>query len=177
MKKNNNYSAKKLAICGMLSALGVIFLYVGSLIEVLDISAAVLASVLCIIAVIEYGGAAPFMIYGVTAILALLLLPNKTPAAFYTVFFGFYPIIKEKLEKLKKPICWLLKELIFNICLAVIVIIGIYLLGLQNNTLINPITVGAAFLVCEAVFILYDIALTRLITFYIIKLRGRIKFK
>ena len=176
-KKSNEYSTKKLTVCAMLAALGVVLLYAGSLIEVLDISMAVIASLLCVIAVIEYGGSAPWMIYGVTAILSALLLPNKSPAFLYIAFFGFYPILKEKLEKKPRVICWILKELVFNVCLVILALGTYFFFTLKDNSLINPITIAIALVLCEAVFVLYDIALTRLISFYIIKIRSRIKFK
>ena len=161
----------------MLAALGVVLLYLGSLIEIMDISMAVFASLLCVVAVIEYGGSWPWLIYGVTSVLALLLLPNKTPAAFYTLFFGFYPIIKEKLEKLPRVISWVLKELVFNIALAAMALASILLFFTENNTLLSqPILLAAIFVLAEAVFVLYDIAMTRLITFYLVKLRKRFKF-
>ena len=176
-KKSSEYSTKKLTTCAMLAALGVVLLYAGSLIEVLDISMAVIASLLCVIAVIEYGGSAPWMIFGVTAILSILLLPNKTPAFFYATFFGFYPILKEKLEKLPRVLCWVLKEVIFNVCL-VIIALGTYFLFMTNdNSLINPITISIGIVLCEAIFVLYDVALTRLISFYIVSIRKRLKFK
>ena len=90
----------------MLSALGVVLLYIGSLVEALDLSAAVLASLACIIAVIEYGKGAPWAVYGVTSVLSLILLPVKTPAAFYAIFFGFYPILKEKIERRPRLLQW-----------------------------------------------------------------------
>ena len=92
---------KYLTVSAMLSALGVIFLALGAFIEVLDITTAVLASMLCIYAVIEMSGAYPWGIWVVTSILSLLLLPIKTPALFYALFAGFYPILKEKLERLR----------------------------------------------------------------------------
>lgn len=162
----------------MLSALGVVLMFAGSLIEVLDISMAVIASLLCVVAVIEYGGIAPWMVYGVTSILsAILLQPNKYPAFLYAAFFGFYPILKEKLEKLPRVICWTLKELIFNVCLAAM-LLGSYFFFMGNDTsLTHPLMIAGVVALCEAVFVLYDVALTRLISFYIIKIRTRIKFK
>ncbi len=176
-QKNKSYSAKKLALCAMLSAVGVVLLYAGALIDVLDISMAVIASLVCVIAVIEYGGSAPWLIYGVTSVLSLLLLPNKTPAAFYVLFFGFYPILKEKLEKLPRIISWVLKELTFNACFIILALLSIFVLGLADNTLLGPVTIIITIILSEAVFVLYDIALTRLLTFYIVKLRSRFKFK
>ncbi len=165
---------KRLTVCAMLSALGVVLLLLGSFIEVMDIAMAALASLLCIFAVIEYGGAAPWLVFSVTGVLSLVLLPNKTPAAMYVVFLGYYPIIKEKLEKLKKPISWLLKEVIFNVALVALFLIVKFLL-MPNIS--EPLWMYVALVVLsEVAFVLYDIALTRLITFYIIKLRHRFKF-
>jgi hypothetical protein len=169
--KNNT---KRLTVCAMLCALGVVLLLLGSFVEVMDIAMAALASLLCIFAVIEYGGAAPWLVFSVTGVLSLVLLPNKTPAAMYIVFLGYYPIIKEKLERLKKPISWLLKEVIFNLALVVMFFIVKFLL-MPNVS--DPLWLYVALVVlAQITFILYDIALTRLITFYIIKLRHRFKF-
>ena len=71
---------KTLALCSMLAALGVVVLLLGSFIEVLDLSAAMLASLILVITVIETGKAWPWLTYSVTALTALLLLPYKLPA-------------------------------------------------------------------------------------------------
>ena len=114
---------KHLTVSAMLSALSVIILALGSVMEVLDITTAVAASLLCIYAVIEIGGAYPWGIWIVTSILSLLLLPVKTPAIFYALFAGFYPILKEKLEKLKRPISYPLKLVVFHLSLGAIVLL------------------------------------------------------
>jgi hypothetical protein len=161
----------------MFSALSVVLLYFGSLFELLDISMAVIASLACVIAVIEYGKSAPWAIYAVTSVLSVILLPNKTPAAFYAIFFGFYPILKEKFEKRPKVLSWLLKEVTFNICLVVMAVAVYFISTTGDNSLLkNPIMLATTALLAEVVFVLYDIALTRLISFYIIKLRHRFKF-
>ena len=88
-KKNSAaFSTKKLAVCSMLCALGVIMLSLGSLVDVLDITMAVVASLFCIFAVIEYGGSAPWMIYISTSLLALILAPMPKTAAFLYIFKG-----------------------------------------------------------------------------------------
>ena len=175
--RNKRSDTKRLTVCAMLSALGVVMLYMGSIIEVIDLSMAVLASLACIIAVIEYGKSAPWAIYGVTTVLSLILLPNKTPAAFYAIFFGFYPILKEKFEKQSKVVSWVLKEIVFNICLVLMAIATYFLTTTGENTLLQmPGFIAVVVILAELVFILYDIALTRLISFYIVSLRHRFKF-
>ena len=176
IRNGGSSSTKRLTVCAMFAALSVVMLYLGSLVELLDISMAVIASLLCVVAVIEYGKGAPWMIYGATAILSLILIPNKTPAVLYAMFFGFYPILKEKFEKLPRVISWVLKEITFNVALAIAGVATVMLMLGTNNALINPLIVGIAVILAEVVFVLYDIAMTRLISFYLINLRRRFKF-
>lgn len=167
---------RRLAVSAMLSALGVVIMYIGSPIEVMDISLAVIASLFCVLAVVEYGGAYPWMIFAVTAVLSVWLLPNKTPGAMYAVFFGFYPILKEKFEGRGRILSWVLKELVFNIGLAAMLLLFkfVFMVGEVN---IGPVYIVAVVVMAELVFILYDIALTRLISLYIYRLRKRFRIK
>ena len=159
----------------MLSALGVILLYVGSVIQVAELSMAVLASLLCVFAVIEYGKTAPWLVFGVTSVLSLVLLPQKTPAVVYTLFFGFYPILKERFERFDRIRCIVFKELVFNAALIVILLAMKFLF--LEFTDIPFMLYLIAIVLCEAVFLVYDFALTRLISLYVYKLRKRFRIK
>ena len=68
---------KNLALAALLSALGVVLLYVGAVVEVLDMSMAMLASFPIVFAVVEMGGAWPWLMYAVTGALSLILLPQE----------------------------------------------------------------------------------------------------
>ena len=166
---------KKLTVCAMLSALGVVLLWLGSAVEVVDVSMAVVASLLCVFAVIEYGGAAPWLIFSVTGLLSLILLPQKTPALLYLLFFGYYPIIKERLEKKRSMIAWIAKEIVFNAALFLLLILSRFLLmGLETEPIGLFVTVVV---LAEIVFPVYDIALTRLISLYLFRVRRRLRIK
>ena len=168
---------KYLTVSAMLCALGVIFLALGAFIEVLDITTAVVASLLCVYAVIEMGGGYPWGIWIVTSILSLLLLPIKTPALFYALFAGFYPIVKEKLEKWKRPLAWLIKLVVFHLSLAALALLLTVFFPEQltfDGIEWLPI---ATYALCVVTFFLYDIALTRVITFYLVRLRARFRIK
>lgn len=174
-RKDSSANIKRLTFCAMLVALGVIFLGVGALVEVLDISMAVIASVCVIIPMIEYGKGTPWMVYAAISVLSLLLLPNKFPAALFALFAGFYPILKEKLERKNKVIRWVLKELIFNICLTVIVLLYFFLFF--KGTVQVPWMIAVAIILAELVFILYDKAISKIIRIYVMEFRHRFKFK
>lgn len=173
---DRNERTRKLAMCAMLSALGVVVLYLGSIIEVIDISMAVIASVFAIFAVIEYGAGYAWSIYAITGVLSATLLPNKFPALMYILFFGFYPIIKEKIEALKSKIAqWALKELIFNVCLIVLMVLGNYVLMIDMREWF--VIEVVFFALANGTFVIYDIALTRLISLYVFRLRRKFRIK
>ena len=169
-------STRYLTLSAIVAAMGVVLLALGSFIEVLDLSMAAVASLGVIFAVLELGGKYPYLIYAVTALLSLLLLPTKTPAVVYTLLLGYYPILKAKLEGfLPGAVAWVLKLLIFNGALALVVLLTTKLLMPGVPLFEEPY--GYWFLVaCTPVFAVYDVALTRLITFYLRRLRHRLRF-
>ena len=121
-------STRYLAISAVLCALGVILLAVGALFQVLDLSMAVIASFAVILAVIELGGSYPFLIYLVTSVLSLLLVPVKTAPLAYVCFAGFYPMLKAVFErKLARLPCIIVKILVFNVCFALVLFAMLHL--------------------------------------------------
>lgn len=163
-----------MVLAAVLSALGVVILLVGSLVQVLDISMAVIASLLVVFAVIELRGPYPYLVYAVTSVLALLL-PMKSAAIVYLLFAGYYPIIKAAVEgHLSRTLAWVVKLLVFNLVLGVAVLLVVWLAFAE----IPPewVKYWWLLLVLEPVFVLYDIALTRLITVYVLRLRQRLRF-
>ena len=184
MKKSN--TTKKIALSAILSAISVIFLAIGSLIEVLDLSAAVLAGFIIVIAVIEIRGYYPVLMYFVVSILSILILPNKYPAVFFIFFCGFYPIFKAKIERFHYIAAWAVKFSMFNIFLVCMVFIVNFLVAkgfispLENNDFSKNIFENFKFIVfilANFMFLLYDIAMTKIINLYIISIRKMLGFK
>ena len=165
----------RLTFCAMMCALGVVLLYLGSVIEVIDIAAAAMASLLAVLVVIEYGGAWPWTVYAVTSLLSLILLPAKLPALMYALFFGFYPILKEKIEsKCRKVTQWVFKELVFHASLILLLLLSrLFLTEDVFGGVIELVVIFVA--LSEVAFVLFDIAMTRMISFYVYKLRGRFR--
>lgn len=163
-----------MVLAAVLSALGVIFLTIGSLFQVLDLSMAAIASLLIIFSVIELGGKYPYLIFAVTAVLSVLLVPSKTAAMVYVCFAGYYPILKAKLEGgLSPAVAWVLKLLIFNAGFAAALFASVKLF-----TVLSLPSIWYLWLMLggTVVFVLYDIALTRLITAYLTRWRHRLTF-
>ncbi|MBQ3063612.1 MAG: hypothetical protein IJC99_02255 [Clostridia bacterium] len=168
----------RLTAAAVLVALSVVLLAVGSLVEVLDLSMAAIASLAVVFAVIELRGKYPYLVFVATAALAILLLPNKTPALVYALFAGYYPLLKVVFEKhFSRPVAWAFKLLSFFVSAVLIAFIAIKLFTVAPlQVLPYPWLYGLAGLLLVAVFVIYDIALTRLITFYLWRLQRHFRF-
>ena len=164
---------RRIAACGILSALGVICLSVGSLIEVMDLTMIMIASFCIVFAVIEMGKRWAWLIWGATALLSLLLLPNKLAALLY-LMGGMYPIVKSTLERWRPLFAWVGKLVAFNGVQAIFLLLAQKLFGLTGPD--YAFTWGAI-LFNNVLFLLYDFTLTVFITFYLVKLRRRLKIQ
>ena len=178
MKRKNQSTAGRalqLTMSGVMSGLGVILLYLGSVFEVLDITLAALASFIVVFFVIEFSKLQALALFIVTGILALLILPNKFPAVMYLVFIGYYPILKAIAEtKLKKVFSYTFKIITFNAALFLLIFLARKFFRTPENVFaLETVFVALA----NLTFIVYDFALTRLISLYFFKLRSKLKIK
>lgn len=188
MGRGVSEKTKKLTLGAVLASMGVVLLTIGGFIEVLDLSMAALASFFCIFAVIEMGKGYPVMIYAATGILAVALMPQSLSGWIYLLFFGYYPIVKEKLEKLPQTVAWILKLAVFNLAVTVYATICYFLflgdleiLLSEFSSLFGGMNIGGALIaiiyaVLNVTFVIYDFALTKLITLYLVRLRRKFRF-
>lgn len=136
------------------------------------------AGVLIVFVVVEIDKKWAFGVFSAVAILAFLLVPDKEVAMMYIAFFGYYPIIKAVLEgRMPVALSWIVKVLIFNLAMVAAYLVLIYLMGISVDEITEygiiavPMLLGAG----TVTFIAYDIALTRIITLYMIKWRKYFK--
>ena len=163
-------ATKRLSVCAILAALGAALSWLGSLVGVLDLCTPLIASLLLVPIVIEYGRGYPWGVWLSTAILSLLILPNKSPAAIYLVF-GYYPILKAYLERLPLFSCRLLKQLLFIAVDLALVFGSNAIVGVEES--MPPWYTAALVIGGYLTLNLTDLALTRLISAYIFKYRAR----
>lgn len=141
----------------------------------LDLSVALLASFLILFCMVELGSSVSLSVYLVTALLSLLLLPNKSPALLYAAIFGYMPITKYLFEKTYRWLSWLLKLLLFNVSAVLTGYFGWKLLGftMENRFGVDPVFVAILYLVlANAVFIVCDILYSRLVAHLFEKVPG-----
>lgn len=164
-KRRGQESAKQVALVGMITALSLAFLYLATLSPAARLGVTAIAGVFPAGAVVSAGVGAGFFCYGATGILGLLLLPSKSCAILYLMFFGLWPMLKSLLEHLpNRGLEWVCKLLVFNGILTVL------LLGLREVLLpFLPPVLEQGWMIFAAgnvAFIIYDVGFSKLIGLY-----------
>ena len=169
MKTNRT---KKIAFSAIVTALAVVFLYAGALFDVLDLSAAALASICVLWIMAEFGTRWALAVYAAASILALLLLPVKLPAVLFAGLLGYYPPLKALYErKLHGILQWAAKLLTLNAAVFVMILVVRYVAA-------EALWFEVLLLVtANIVFVIYDIALTRLMRAYVLVWRKRLRIR
>ncbi len=165
---------ERITFSAIMSALGVVVLYLGSVINILDLTAVAIASFFVFFAVMELGTPYQYLIYALTATVSLILLPDKFGGVAYFLFGGIYPIIKEKLERLGKVLSWILKLIYFNLVLSGLIFVSTYILKIDSSEIVFSVMI---YFLGNITFVLYDFATTLIITAYIVKYRKKLKIE
>lgn len=126
MQSNNT---KRIALSGMLAAVAVVIMSLGGLIPVATYVCPMLCCMTQFVVLRFCGRRLAWTWFCVVAILALLMSPDKE-AVFVFIAIGYYPLIKQYLDRHK--IRSLLKTLYFNAAILTSYAIMIYLLGMQE---------------------------------------------
>ena len=158
-----------------MAALSVILVICGNIFQVASQAMPTIAGLIGVIILIEIGVKWAFAAYFVSAALTFILGISESGIIF-TLFFGYYPIIKSLLEKIRvRPIEYIAKFAIFNaaMILSYGILISVFSLAALgfNKMLFAWITLAIG----NVFFILYDICISRIAALYWAKYRKHIK--
>lgn len=170
MRKNKSNS---IALGGILSALVVVLLLLGNLLQLFDLSMAALSGLIVLIAMIELSPKGALGVYAVSAFLAILISP-QTASILFAAMVGYYPVAKVYLDKIKpKILCYAVKFIWFNLILAAIAFLMVRPLGMgEEFTALGK----WFFLLCNFSFFIFDLLLEKFAIIYIAKIRPRLPF-
>ena len=172
------FNAFKVALGGVVSALSVVLMFSTGLIPTLTYAIPAMAGMLLIVISIEISPKFATVVYVAVSMLSLLVVADKEAAVMYAAFFGYYPIIKGFIEKkLSGVVEWIVKYVIFNIAVisAYFVVSKIFMISYEDLGSLGKYAMPVFLVICNIVFALYDIALTRLLSAYIYNWRKYIK--
>ncbi len=146
--------ARTIARGGMTVLLTVVTLYLVNIIPTIKIFLFSLSTAFLSVVVIEDGKRAAFLTFLATALLGLIILPNKLLMLPYILYFGYYGILKSIFERgpdiLRE---WLFKLLSFNLALFVFYITGRCLFHFPFE---SKLPVIFLLILAQVYFLIYD---------------------
>ncbi len=158
--------AKRPALAGMLAALAVVIMFLMSLIDTLDLTAAMFGGLIVTVALVEMGSGYALAVYAASSVLAFVLLPNKFAAIEFACFAGFYPVVKKYIERIRLfALRWLVKLALFAVVLVPVIQFG--LLGFETVWYLYPFAAAA--------MILYDVTVRFFAIFYIRNIQPKLR--
>ncbi len=174
--KNKPNPTKSIAFCGILSALAIVVMLI-TFIPYFMFIAPVIASCIIAFIYIELGSRYSILSYGVISVLSLLFSPDKEAAMIFVGVFGLYPLVKMFCENRVKQLLlqFLAKLLYLNIGLVLSYLIIVFIFGipLEGMEDLGKFAVPILIVLANFMFIMNDVAMTRLLFLYKIKFKGK----
>ena len=165
---------KKLTLSAILTALGVVIMLLGAVIEVLDLSVGALASLIVVFVFVEIGKPYHWLVWICTSILTALIYPGSALWVEYLLIFGIYPILKSYIERLPKWSHWPVKLAYINAVVAFLAFAMEKLLGIPFFEDEGAWMRALFWILLNVAFVLYDFFLKVLLRAYFVKYRERI---
>lgn len=168
----------KVALGGVIASVAVFIMFTTGLAPFLTYVAPMFAGTLMIIIFTELSFGWAFTTYAAISVLSFLITPDREAALLFIFFFGYYPIVKALIEKLRlKTVQFILKLLCFNVStiLCYLVIINVFGMTEVFDSLSEfgqyslLIFLGAA----NVVFVIYDLFLNSCKKVYTERFRTR----
>lgn len=168
---NKNNSSFNVALGGVCASLALVLMLVTAVVPVLDFAMPAAAGVLMAVIVIEINKKWAFISYIAISVLSLLIVPSKEVGLLFAMFLGYYPILKSLCEKIKnRTFQWASKLAVFNVAVISYYLVTVNVLSstelMEEAGEFGRYGLWTLLAAANAVFVVYDIALTRLISMY-----------
>lgn len=169
-------TAKKTALGGLVTALSSVLMIISNIIPFGLYTFPTLAGILTYILSTACGKSYGWYSFVAVSIISFILCTDKETALCYILFLGYYPLVKEALEKIHfKLLSYFLKLSVFNASAVSVYFIMLYVFSLSEEQFkIFGINLPVVFLVMlNIIFLLYDYVLTvfnKKYCFYIIQI-------
>ena len=113
-----NTTSRKIALCGMMVALGAAVMLLGGVIPVMTFCSPAIAGLTLLPVLSEYGKKWALAAYVAIAALGLMLSPDKESALLFA-FLGYYPVAKVGLDRIRsRPLRVIAKLALFNVAIG-----------------------------------------------------------
>lgn len=179
MRENAKRQSYTIAFCALMAALGTALMTTGGLIPIATYCSPLLAGILLLPVLYEFGKREGWMVWAATAALSLILSPDKEAGSMY-LFLGWYPILKPAFDGIRpRTLSYLAKIAVFTLAFAAMYALLYFVFQLdqviedmQELSLMLNLALDGLLVV---VMLLYDFILGRLWLLYHYRLRPRLR--
>ena len=152
-------AAARMALCGVLAALAVALMFLGGTVPFASIACPVLASLVLIPVYCECGWKWGLLWYAAVAALAALLAPEKEAAVLF-VFFGYYPMLRKLIGRLRA----------YGLMLYVFHLTAV----MEDFEGMGKAMLAVLLVLANVTFVIYDVLIARLEIYYHVRLRPKL---
>ena len=168
-------SGRKIALCGMMVALGAMVMMLGGVIPVMTFCSPAIAGLTLLPVLSEYGRKWALAAWVAVAALSLMLSPDKESALLFA-FLGHYPATKVVLERIRRrPLRVLAKLALFNAAAGLMLLGVAYVFNmgyiLREYAEMSRILLIAFAVLANVTLLLYDRLLNIALFLYFKRLR------
>lgn len=169
-------NSKVIAYSGVATALSVVMLFLGSIFWVLGYTMPLVASLVMIILLDSVSQKSALLTFISTSIISFILLNDKECVLLYILFFGYYPLIRDKINDIKpKFLSYLLKFITFNAAMVLTQVLCVYVFGIPFDDMLGKWGIVLFVLCLNLVFVVFDKLYTLLLRLYRIKLKKKVE--
>ena len=153
-------------------------MFLGGILYVFAYVTPMLLGILMLMLNKTFGKSCALTTYAAVSVLSLILVTEKESVLLYAFFFGYYPIIKVKLDCVKSKLLQIMsKGLLFNVALAAVELLSFYAFGIpffEDGQ--SSVWIIAAFAAAmNVIFIMFEFLLNKYYILYEKRLEPQIK--
>lgn len=164
----------RVALGGIVSSLCLLCMFLAGIMPMFYLILPMIAGILIMIIAEEVNLSWAWLTYIAVGILSMFITADKEASLVFIMIFGHFPIIRLHMEKIKlKLLRWLIKLAIFNACAVSFFYVTVYIFGIREmlEEMNEYGRYGAIILLvlCNIIFVLYDLNLYLMYGIYKIK--------
>lgn len=162
---NSKKVSYKVSLGGIVAALCLTMMFLTAVFPPLNMTLPLFAGMLISVVAIEISPSWALVTYIVVAILSFFITPDKEAAIFFGVLFGYYPVLKDTVDKMKaKAIALIIKLVVFDAAMVLIYYATVYIFGtidiFEEFGFLGEFMIPALIVIMNLIFFLYDYCLT-----------------
>ena len=159
-----NKVSYKVSLGGIVAALCLVMMFLTAVFPPLNMTLPLFAGMLISVVAIEVSASWAIVTYTTVTLLSSFITPDKQAAIFFALIFGYYPVLKDLIEKLKPLLIRIILKLaVFNAAIFLIYQLLVNLMGtmdlIEEFGFMNDFMLPGLLIIFNGTLFLYDYTL------------------